>query len=131
VRIRDMSFLEDLKHTIRVNFMGGTNSPTMAKYILGKKSKVGFDNAKRSAYDGDFFNTGNNLYLTTQDYLVEVNLDSTYKIYENLEMLVELGYMHLWLDQSRGVWGASRAHNVRGVSTTDALQASVTFFYSF
>ena len=30
-RLKDMSFLENLKHTLRVNLIGGTNSPTMAK----------------------------------------------------------------------------------------------------
>jgi hypothetical protein len=48
---------------------------------------------------------------------------------------VELGYMHLWLDQSRSVWGAdSRANGglgIGGVTLTDAVKASVTFMYRF
>jgi hypothetical protein len=62
---------------------------------------------------------------------VEVNFDSVYKLYENLELWVELGYMHLWLDQSRGVWGSNPTLGVRGVSTTDAIKASMTLYYSF
>ena len=37
-------------------------------------------------------------YLTTQDYGLENNLDTAYNIYENLEVALELGYIHLWLD---------------------------------
>ena len=33
-RLKDVSFVEDLKHTFRVNYIGGTNSPTMAKRYL-------------------------------------------------------------------------------------------------
>ena len=145
VRIRDMSFIEDLKHTLRVNLFGGTNSPAMAKYILGKKN-IGDD--FRTVARGYDFNGGNHvdgvggtnnalgtsgagMYLTTLDYGVEINLDHSYKIYENLEMIVEMGYIHLWLDQSKSVWGPSRDGNIRGVSLTDAVKASVFFRYSF
>ena len=142
LRLRDMSFLEDLKHTLRVHIMGGTNSPTMAKYILGKKNIGGNITATSGRYNNttgvnDFYNNGA-VYMTTQDYAVEINFDSSYKIYENLELVVELGYMHLWLDQSRSVWGAARAgtypgqaNTIRGVSTTDAVKANVTFMYRF
>ena len=27
--------MEDLKHTLRVNYIGGTNAPKMAKYLSG------------------------------------------------------------------------------------------------
>jgi hypothetical protein len=143
-RIRDMSFLEDLKHTLRVNFIGGTNSPRMAKYLTGKPTNrravngVVVGGANTLDARGEFNNAnGGGPYLTTQDYAVEVTLDSVYKIYDNLEMMLELGYMHVWLDQSKGMWGAAEAGRygnaaaIRGVSTTDALKASLWFKYSF
>ena len=34
-RVKDVSFVEDLKHTLRVNYIGGTNAPKMAKYLSG------------------------------------------------------------------------------------------------
>jgi hypothetical protein len=131
-----MSFLEDLKHTLRVNFIGGTNSPRMAQYLTGKPTNR---RAVNSALDGRTFVVTNEFngangggpYLTTQDYAIEATLDSVYKIYDNLEMMLELGYMHVWLDQSRGVWGADLRNGIRGVSTTDALKASLWFKYSF
>jgi hypothetical protein len=140
VRIRDMSFIEDLKHTFRVNLFGGTNAPAMAKYMTGKKVKgdPATWNAHRTrAGQTDFNNgAGGHVYLTTQDYGIEVNLDNSYKIYENLEMILELGYMHLWLDTSRSVWGrgstaGTNLNNIRGVSTTDAWKAALYFRYTF
>jgi hypothetical protein len=128
LRVRDMSFIEDLKHTVRLNFFGGTNDPEMAKYITGKKaSTAGWDR------QGNDFNVNNRTYLTTLDYALEVNVDSIYKIYENLDLLVELGYIHVWLDQSRNVWGSGgdKYPGIRGVSVTDAVKASVFFRYSF
>jgi len=135
-RIRDMSFIEGLSHTFRVNFFGGTNAPGMAKQILGKK-QVGGNNGVWAA--GSEFNqaggggAANSVYLTTLDYGIEVNLDTTYKIYKNLELIVELGYIHLWLDQSKNMWGNGKDKypGFRGVSVTDALKASAIFRYSF
>jgi hypothetical protein len=133
VRIRDMSFLEDLSHTIRVNLFGGTNDPKMAKNMLGKRSRGIFEGGRRSDFNDGATNSP--VYLTTRDYGIELNLDTVYKIYENLELLVELGYMHLWLDTSRGVWGngndAAGQNTIRGVSTTDALKAFMHFRYRF
>jgi len=136
LRIRDMSFLEGLSHTLRVNLMGGTNDPQMAKYLTGKKYIAGAE----SGYTGsahDFYSSSGTgtkgIYLTTRDYALEVNVDNLYKIYDNLDMMVELGYIHLWLDQSRNVWGSggSKYKYIRGVSTTDAVKAAVYFRYSF
>ena len=41
-RIRDLSFIDKLSHTIRVNFYNGTNAPRMARYIKGERHGFGF-----------------------------------------------------------------------------------------
>ena len=74
-----MSFVEDLKHSFRVAYWGGTNSPAMAKYV---KDAYGWDNG-----------TPEGPYLTTNDGLLEFNLVNSYQIYENLEANLELGYI--------------------------------------
>jgi len=133
VKIRDMSFIEDLKHTIRLNFFGGTNSPQMAKYMRGIKN-IGGVRGEYGIHDFNTLGGRGASYLTTQDYGVEVNFDHSYKIYENLELMVELGYMHLWLDQTRSVWGNNSAAAVnarRGVNVTDGLKATMIMQYSF
>ena len=79
LRIHDMSFVEDLKHSFRVAYWGGTNSPAMAKYV---KDAYGWDNG-----------TPEGPYLTTNDGLLEFNLVNSYQIYENLEANLELSYI--------------------------------------
>ncbi len=114
-QLKDMSFLEDLKHTFRVAYWGGTNSTSMVKYM----------NTAYSWSDG----LGNNTvpYLTTRDGLVEFNLVNSYKIYQNLEMNLELDYMVNCMDNS--TW--KKAQTPSSFSKQDMYQAKVVFAYSF
>lgn len=133
-RLKDISFLEGLKHTFRVNYFQGTNSPTMAKYITGKKGYL--DRPIDRSLTSDFNATQDGLYLTTQDQALEFGLTTDYKIYDNLTLFVDAAYIALWLDQSRSVWGGT--HNgvvdgkyTRSNSTTDAFNVNVSFVYDF
>ena len=76
------------------------------------------------AYDGP--------YLTTNDGLLEFNLDNTYKIYENLSVSLDLGYIVNMMD--RGTWARSwtkNPGNERSFSKHDAWKAQMTFAYTF
>ena len=136
-RLKDMSFLEGLKHTFRINYFGGTNSPTMAKYITGKKVAGGDYNTFRvnTDFNANRFNYGSgDLYLTTQDSALELGLTNTYKIYDNLTFMLDAAYVALWLDQSRSVWGHGQAANggwVSGVDIQDAWNVNASFVYEF
>ena len=110
LQIRDLTFVEDLKHTVRVTYWGGTNSPDMIKYI-----------------GNDAYRGGEGLYLTTNDGLVEVNVDSTYKIYENLTATLELGYIANVVDTS--TW--NRSFKSEKLERGDAIKAALIFNYSF
>lgn len=125
-RVKDMSFLEGLKHTFRVNYFGGTNAPGMAKYVLGREGVVG-RTSNRGVTD---FNTAQDLYLTTRDSAMEVGLTNTYKIYDNLTMVMDAAYVALWLDQSRSVWG-NNGKGSRGISERDAWNVNLSFVYDF
>ncbi len=103
LQLAKMSFIEDLSHTFRVAYWNGTNDTKNAQYM--------------SAPTG-----GPVMYLTEDDYLVEFNLDSTYQIYENLQAVVQLGYIINGFDEE--TWG-------RGVDERDAYKATLTFNYSF
>lgn len=119
-QIKNISFIENLKHTVRATYWGGTNAPSMAKYMLsdsGSHSK-GWDQI------GDSF-----MYLTTQDSLLEFNLDSTYKIYDNLEAIVELGYVVNGMD--KGLWQKHAAGANAQWQKADAYKAAVLLKYSF
>ena len=39
--MKDVSFLDKLKHTFHANLLSSTNSPTMTKYIKGQKDVDG------------------------------------------------------------------------------------------
>ena len=116
LQIRDMSFMEDLKHTFRVAYWGGTNSPSMVKYM---DSAYAWNNG---SVEGP--------YMTTNDGLLEFNLVNTYQIYENLQLNFELGYVVNMMDQS--TW---RRDGVAGYanqfSKQDMWKAQLVFAYSF
>lgn len=111
LQVRDVSFAEDLSHTLRVVYWGGTNNAAMIKYTNSPQA----------------WNNDDGIYLTTKDYLVEINLDSTYKIYENLEAAVELGYIFNGMD--RDAW---RKHSTdKSYQNADAWKAALIMKYEF
>ena len=124
LQIRDMSFMEDLKHTFRVAYWGGTNSPSMVKYM---DTAYAWNNG--AGVEGP--------YLTTNDGLLEFNLVNTYQIYENLQLNLELGYVVNMMDQD--TWShAGFAKGANGGSTyfsqfskQDMWKAQLVFAYSF
>lgn len=125
-RIKKLSFMDDLSHTLRVNYFGGTTDPKMASYITGRRP---VDNAGRAVYrnNTDFNSFGT--YLTRSDNGLEINFDSTYKAAENLSFILETGYIHLWLDE--GTWG--HYENIAGDSLNykDAWKVSLNVVYAF
>ena len=125
-RLKDVSFLEDLKHTLRVNFMGGTNAPKMAKY-------VGQDLGKRGVYDvNGRANAYDPMYLTTDDYALEIGLTNTYKMYDNFTVMLDASYVALWLEDSRSVWGKNPGRGaLGGDGVYDAWNVNLSFVYSF
>ena len=86
-RINNISFYEDLSHVLRLVYYQGTNNTQMVrdKFIANPQDTI-----------------GSMTYMTTADKAVEFNFDSTYKIYDNLTMHVELGYIRM--DQDKELW---------------------------
>ncbi len=117
--LRDVSFMEDLKHTLHVTLFGGTNSPHMAKEI------VAWGGAANSNFMG-----AEALYLTTRDTALELSLINTYQIYDNLNARLTASYIALWLDKSSSVWGHSKM-NGRSDDVRDAWDVSLAFVYDF
>lgn len=128
-RIKNMSFIENLKSTLLVNYFGGTNDPKMDSYILGRNTT---DQGGRPVYRRwTDFNSNYGVYLTRADTGIEVNLNNIYKVYDNFSVLLEMGYIHLWLDESSSGWGRSgnSAHN--NLNYQDAWKVSLGFMYNF
>ena len=119
-RLKDMSFIEDLKHTFRINYIGGTNDTKMAKLL---------------SLNGDWANSGlmgmDAMYLTTGDSALEFGLTNTYKMYENFTVTLEADYIALWLDTDKSAWGARHRLNQSIPETKDAWNINASFVYSF
>ena len=115
-----MSFIEDLKHTFRINYIGGTNDTKMAKLL---------------SLNGDWANSGlmgmDAMYLTTGDSALEFGLTNTYKMYENFTVTLEADYIALWLDTDKSAWGARHRLNQSIPETKDAWNINASFVYSF
>lgn len=113
-QIKDVSFRENLRHTLRVLYWGGTSSPEMAKYLPATTPS---DPSSRAS----------SFYLTRTDGLVEFNLDSTWQLYENFSATLELGYIINNID--KGTW--ERAYQPTRYDKADAYKAALIFQYKF
>ena len=113
LRIAEMSFFENLSHTIRIAYIQGTNDAKIVKNNL------------QTEFVDDF-------YLTDKDHAFEINFDHEYQIYENLAAVLELGYVNMSLDKK--TW--KRRHDGTdwynyGHKTDDAWKAQLSFQYKF
>lgn len=116
LQVRDMSFLEDLKHTFRVAYWAGTNSTSMVKYM-------------DTAYAWNYgWGSNASPYLTTEDSLLEFNLVNSYQMYENFDVNLELGYIANFMDND--TWKKAGSRN-SSFQKQDAWKAQLIFAYSF
>jgi hypothetical protein len=119
IQLADLSFIEDLSHTLRFAYYQGTNSAS--NYRDGDDIWGGGEVRSMLQYNSDY------MYLTTRDSVFEVNFDHVYKIYENLEVCLELGWLRL--NSNRNTWGSVRGDGLK--KNDDAFKATINFTYSF
>ena len=105
VKLADMSFIENLEHTVRVGYFRGTNDHELIENGGA---------APRLSYEG--------VYMTDKDSAIEVDFNHKYQIYENLAAYLELGYIRLDMDED--VWGDNYLDK-------DCWIAQVIFQYRF
>ena len=111
IELADVSFIEDLSHTLRFAYYSGTSEKDVVRKF-GNVPAFGFTP----------------LYLVDDDNVYEINFDHTYKIYENLTACLELAYIHL--DRSN-VWKQVDDGGINGSKTDDAWKAQIHFQYKF
>lgn len=116
LRMKDISFMENLTHAIQVGYYRGTNNKNMPE-------NAGMTTFHTSYPDATGSMVGST-YLTTKDGAWEATFDTDYQIYKDLTLAVELGYIHLSLND--GVWG-----NVLDNTNRNAYKASVNMRYAF
>lgn len=116
IQLRDMTFIEDLSHTFRAAYWGGTNSTGMVKYM-------------QTAYSwNDGWASGTSPYLTTNDGLLEFNLVNSYQMYENFQINLELDYVANFMDND--TWKKAGMRD-SSFDKQDAWKVQATFAYSF
>ena len=87
--LNKISFMQDLTHRLTLSYAQGTNSARALRY------------ANTVWGTGNYVQMGRD--LTTEEYVVGVNFDTQYNIYENLAAIVESGWAHGSFKSS--VWG--------------------------
>ena len=125
LRVKDMSFIEDLKHTLRVNLIGGTNAHGIYEQ-LAKRGDVAWGDYTVNANTMGL----NGMYLTDQDTVLEVGLHNEYDMYENFTIMLDANYLALWLADTE-YKGLQRMMNGVTNETRDAWNVNVSFVYSF
>jgi hypothetical protein len=96
--LNKMTFIEDLTHRLTFVYLRGNNSARAIRYA-------------RTYLSNSYFSMGHD--LTTHEYLMGLNFDTKYMIYENLAAVLETGWAHGQFQES--VWGH------RLVSQADSL----------
>jgi hypothetical protein len=112
-----ISYMPRLSHRVTVAYTRGTNSPTAIRDL---------NNALGSS--NPYFILGRN--LTWNEYAVGVNFDTTYNLYENLNILIETGWArgHFQKSAWASTWGndlVNRANN------NDAWKIAFGFTYKY
>lgn len=128
LQVKDLSFVEDLKHTLRVAYYGGTNDHKVLRYAYLADNMFN-DNGQfdpRDVMTNPWAMNKKDLYLTDKDAILEFNVNSYYQIYENLKMGLELAYAVNMMDSD--TWSKATGASY---SRQDMWSADLTFTYSF
>ncbi|MDR1945967.1 MAG: outer membrane homotrimeric porin [Desulfovibrio sp.] len=112
IQLADITFIEDLTHTLRFAYYKGTNS---AEAVRNHGNNSVFSYASSA------------LYLTDKDHVFEVNFDHSYAIYENLTAVLELGWLRLSADGD--TWRNEERED--GKTGQNAWKAQLVFNFSF
>lgn len=108
--IDDLIFTEKLTTSCKFLYGHGTNST---------------DAVKNNRFSPELLEGGyrNNwgTYLTNKDWLIEIDSETTLELYENLSLILRLGYIHVEVDPQ--VWGTG--------DTRDAYRAVLLWNYQF
>ena len=110
--LNSVGLIPDLKHRLTFAYAHGTNS---ARGLRAANALLGA---------GNFYQMGRDLAET--EYVLGLNLDNTYNIYENLALMANLGWSHGEFDSS--VWGRRFVNQAKN---GDALLVSVGLQYKF
>ena len=110
--LNKISFIQDLTHRLTFTYAQGTNN---ARALRVANGLVGV---------GNYVSMGRD--LTTNEYVMAINFDHQYNIYENLAAIVEAGWSHGSFQKS--VWGR---RFVNQAQDGDAFKVAFGLQYKF
>ena len=134
LQLMDISFIDNLKNHIKVLYMRGTNSANMPKKVAQSQWEFFQHDAEKVEGIDPVGAVGS--YLTTNDWALEVDLDTDWKIYENLHLIVEMAYIHLNFDKDTWSWTAPTGEKFGRLwrqrpDNPDAFKVGLNFHYTF
>jgi len=109
--LEDIKVIDKLTSQFRVLYIEGTNDHDVVANLV-----------KYTGISKSTFQYNNPGFMTDEDHAWEVNFDHKYDIYENLAMVVEMGYVNM--DRDSDTWGTPTYDD-------DAYKLGVVFQYSF
>ena len=112
--LNNISFIEKLTHRLTVAYVHGNNDPRAIRYAL---------NNSASNMSDPLFNMGRD--LTINEWVIGVNFDSKYMLYDNLALIMETGWAHPSAFD-RSVWGRRLTNQA-----TDAWKVAFGLKYTF
>ncbi|WP_027179303.1 outer membrane homotrimeric porin [Maridesulfovibrio bastinii] len=107
----DISFIEKLTHSVNFLYYQGTNDADLIKKNPGGLTNIDSDGS----------------FLTDEDHLFEVDINTNYQIYDELAAIVEFSYINADFDQD--TWKNYGATPRNGDS--DAYKFAVGLIYNF
>ena len=110
--LNKISFIQDLTHRLTFSYARGTNT---ARALRDANALWGIGNYVQMGRD-----------LTMNEYVMGINFDNQYNIYENLAAIVEAGWAHG--DFERSVWGRRLVNQAKG---GDAWKVAFGLQYKF
>lgn len=130
LQLREVPLMEDLKTHLKVLYMRGTNSANMPKKIAESQFMLG------ESVSGISPAGAIGSYLTTNDWAMEVDWNTEYKIYENLKLIVEASY--LYVDFDKDTWSYTAPDGVKygrdwvqRPDNPNVFKVGMNFHYSF
>jgi hypothetical protein len=104
--LKDISFIENLSHTVTGMYVQGTNDKNTAGQTIGETNL-------------DFVSYGHS--LTEKDHIIEFDLNNSYQLYDELTLSLDLGYIVNGYDKD--TWGS--------INREDAFKLSTGLSYNF
>ena len=130
LQVTDVSFIKDLKNSLKILYMRGTNSADMPKKIAESQYRLDLD------VEGISPTGAVGSYLTTNDWAMEVNLDTEYKIYDNLKLVLETSYLYVDFDKDTWSYTAPNGANygrlwAQRPDNPNIFKVGLNFHYTF